>query len=88
MVKVIKRSGKQQVFSVVKIRKSVLAAAKDARLSAAKTKQVVEDVSMSIQKSLKGKKVIRSVDLRKKILGRLDRLARSVARAWREYDNY
>ncbi len=88
MVEVIKRSGKRQSFHVAKVKQSVAAAAKDAKLSAAKTKMLAEEVAVSVQKSLAGKKVIRAVDLRRKILSRLDRFARRVAQAWRDYDSY
>lgn len=86
MGQVIKRGGKRQVFSAIKIRKSIQEAGKDARFSPAKIRELVKEVGDAVIKQYKGKRVVKSIVLRRSILGRLDRRVKSVASAWRRYE--
>jgi len=83
---VIKRGGKKQLFSSARIRKSIQEAAKDARFSPAKTREFVKEIGNSVIKQYKGKRSLKSIVLRRSILGRLDRKVKSVANAWRRYE--
>jgi transcriptional repressor NrdR len=86
MTKVVKRGGKQQSFMPVKIRKSVERAAKDARLAPKRIKELVEEVAEPVIALARQKRVIKAVQLRKSLLGRLERRVKSAARAWRVYE--
>ena len=86
MVHVIKKRGRKQAFSSAKIRNAVLKSAKDAKLSPAKVKQLVKDVADPVISLAKGKRRVKAADLRRSLLGRLDRRAKSVSNAWRRFD--
>jgi len=84
MVQVIKRGGRKQMFMPSKIKNSIMKAARAARISPAKTKDLVKDVGESVIDLYKRKKLVKTVDLRKSILGRLSRRVKSVASAWKK----
>ena len=86
MVQVIKRSGKRQKFVGAKITHSVEKATKEAKLSPAKRKELVKEVSEAVIKACKKKGTIRSTAIRKLILSRLERRSKSVASAWRKHE--
>ena len=83
---VIKRSGRRQAFSATKIRRSVQRAAREARISTARTRELMRDVSDVVVKRYKGRKTVKTTDLRRAILGRLDRRVKYVSAVWRRYD--
>lgn len=83
---VLKRSGKKQLFSITKLERSIANAAKDAKISADKKAKLVKEIVGSVVTGLKGKRVVKAVELRARVLRRLDRRARAVAGAWRKYD--
>lgn len=82
---VIKRDGKAQKFSPSKIKGVIEKSAKEAGLSAARRKELLKDVAEPVIKLYKHKRV-KSTLLRKSILRRLDRRAKSVSAAWRRYE--
>lgn len=84
MVQVIKRGGRRQKFIPAKIKNSIKKAAKAARVSPAKTRELVKDVGESVIDLYKRKKLVKTIDIRKSILGRLNRRAKSVASAWKK----
>jgi len=86
MTTVIKKGGKRQAFSSAKIRKGVMLAAKEAKLSSSKVKVLIKEVAEPVIALAKKKRVVRASSLRKSILGRLDRRAKVVSRAWRNFD--
>ncbi len=86
MAKVVKKSGKKQTFLPRKIRTSVERAAKEAGLNPKKTKELVEEVAEPVIELYRKKKVVKAADLRRSLLGRLDRKAKKVSAAWRRYD--
>ncbi|MBU0457477.1 MAG: ATP cone domain-containing protein [Nanoarchaeota archaeon] len=83
---VLKRNKKKQQFMPIKIRHSVEKAAKEAKLSSARVKQLVLDVAEPVIELAKKKKVVKSTDLRRAILGRLDRRTKKTSKAWRKFD--
>lgn len=83
---VVKKSGKKQKFSKAKLMKSIQDAAKEAGLSPAKRKVLAKEVVDSFVEAAKKKKVMKAVEIRRSVLGRLDRRAKSVSKAWRRYD--
>ena len=82
---VIKRDGKRQAFSPAKVRKSIESAGKDANLSKSKIQELVKEVANSVI-ALYSKKRVKAVQLRKSILRRLNRRAKSVSAAWRRFE--
>ena len=86
MVKVIKRSGKKEAFRPGKIKKSVEKAAKEAGMAPKNIRILISDVVDPLIDVVKKKRVVKAVDIRKSVLRRLDRRAKSVSGAWRRYD--
>lgn len=86
MSTVIKRSQVKQKFSPSKIKNSIYMAAKEAGLSMFKIKELEKEVAEPVIKHFRSKKSIRASEIRKSILGRLDRKAKSVSSSWRKYD--
>ncbi len=86
MVKVIKRSGKREDFRPGKIKKSVEKAAKEAGMAPKNIRILISDVVDPLVDVVKKKRAVKAVDIRKSVLRRLDRRAKSVSGAWRRYD--
>jgi len=84
MTTVIKRGGRKQSFMPSKIKNSIMKASREARVSPAKTRALVNDVGNSVIDLYKRKKLVKVVDLRKSILGRISRRTKSVASAWKK----
>ncbi|GAI15558.1 unnamed protein product [marine sediment metagenome] len=86
MTIVIKKGSRgRQAFSPSKIRRSIRMAAKRARFSPEKTRKVVKEVGEPVIDFYKKKKLVKTTDIRKSILGRLNRNAKSVASIWKRY---
>ncbi len=85
MTTVIKKGGKTEAFSPAKLKSSVSKSAKDAKLTSAKIKKLVEEVAEPVIALCKKKKTVKAVDIRRSLLGRLDRRAKSVSLSWRRY---
>lgn len=87
MTQVIKRGGKRrQSFIPSKIKKSIKGAAREAGFSASKTERVVNEVGNGVINFFKKKKVVKSVDIRRSILRRLNRKAKKVAATWKRFE--
>ena len=86
MTYVVKRDNKRQRFDENKIKRSIRAAAREAKLPEARVKQLVKEVSKNIIDCALCEKEIRSVMLRASILNELDTAAPAAARAWRDFD--
>lgn len=86
MTNVIKRGGKRQKFVGAKVTRAIEDAAKEAKLSPAKRKELVKEVSEAVIKACKKKRAIKSTAIRKLILSRLERRVKSVASAWRKHE--
>jgi len=84
MVQVIKRGGKRQKFMPEKIKNSIKKAAMRVRISPTKTRDLVNDVGNSVIDLIKKKKFVKTVDIRRSILGRLNRRMKSVASAFKK----
>jgi transcriptional regulator NrdR family protein len=87
MTTVIKKGGRRQAFIPAKIKKAVERAAKDARLSSAQIKVLVREVAEPVIAFYGKKKTVKAVDIRRALLGRLNRRAKSVVLSWRRYQN-
>jgi len=86
MVDVIKRDGGHQAFSEKKVRKSIEAAAKEAKVPRKRTREVVDDASREPLNLSKGTTPIETKSIREIILARLDTIEPSVSEAWRAFD--
>jgi transcriptional regulator NrdR family protein len=86
MIDVIKRDGSRQAFSEKKIRRSIEAAAKEAKIPGRRIKQVVDDASREPLGLSKGTTPIEAKNIRDIILARLDTIEPSVSQAWRAFD--
>ncbi len=86
MTYVVKRNSKRQRFDANKIRRSIRAAARDARLPEERVKGLVEQVSKGVIDCARCEPRIRSVMIRASILNELDTAAPMAARAWRDFD--
>ena len=87
MTHVIKRGGeKKQVFNAAKIRNSVKKVARDLKWTPSKIEKLVRDVAEPAISFFKAKRIVKAVDIRRSLLGRLDRTSKAVSRAWRSYE--
>ncbi len=86
MIDVIKKDGSRQIFNEQKVRKSIEAAAREAKIPDTRIRQVVADASREPLHMSKGKKSVETRTIREKILDRLDITEPSVAEAWRAFD--
>jgi len=86
MTKVLKKGKRKQAFRAAKIRKAILMAAKDARVSAARRASLARRLGAHIARGVKGKATVRAANIRKAVLAHLGKHANSVARAWRNYE--
>jgi len=86
MGQVIKRSKKKQTFSAAKVRRSVQRAAREARISTARAGELTRDVADAVVKRFRGRRAVKTTELRRALLRRLDIRARTVSVAWRRYD--
>jgi transcriptional regulator NrdR family protein len=87
MTQVIKRGGKKrETFSPSKIKGAIKKAAKEAGFSASKVEDVVKEVGNSVIGFFGKKKVVKSVDIRRSILGRLERSAKAAAKSWKSFE--
>lgn len=86
MPKVVKRGGKNERFNPLKIKTSVKKAAHEAGLAPAQIGDLVQDIAEPVIQTFSKKEVVKTTELRKSLLGRLDRKAKKVSAAWRRYD--
>jgi transcriptional regulator NrdR family protein len=87
MTSVIKRGGKRrQAFSPSKIKGAIKGAAREAGFSPSKTQAMVEEVGNGVISFFGKKRVVKSTDIRKSILRRLERRAKAVASKWRSFE--
>jgi transcriptional regulator NrdR family protein len=83
---VIKRGGKKEAFKAEKIKRSIRAACRDARLPVKRIKTVVNKVSRPVLKFCRTRKTVATATLKKKILSQLAKVEPAAAKAWRKYD--
>jgi transcriptional regulator NrdR family protein len=83
---VIKRGGKREKFRAEKLKKSVRAACKGARIPPARAKKIVSKVSAKVLRFAKTRKAIGTAILRKKTLAALRKTEPAAAMAWLKYD--
>lgn len=86
METIIKRDGRKQAFSASKMKRSIEKATKEAKVPSVRSKKIVAEVMRSVVKRFKGRKSVKSTELRRAILGRLDRIAKKVSTSWRRHD--
>jgi transcriptional regulator NrdR family protein len=87
MTQVIKRGGKKrEAFNPSKVKGAIKKAAKDAGFSASKVEDVVKEVGNGVIGFFGKKKVVKAIDIRKSILGRLERNAKKAAQSWKKFE--
>jgi len=86
MAKVLKKGKRKQAFRAAKVRKAILMAAKDARVSASKRQKIARMLSQHVAKGVRGKKTVRASNIRKAVLAHLGKQAKPIARAWKNYE--
>jgi transcriptional regulator NrdR family protein len=87
MTNVIKRGGKRkQPFSPSKIKSAIKGAVKEAGFSPSKVEETVKEVGNEVIDVFGKKRVVKSVDIRKSILGRLQRRSKAAAVAWKRFE--
>jgi transcriptional regulator NrdR family protein len=86
MVKVLKKSKKLVAFKVAKIQRSVLRAAKDAKIYPKEAKMLARKVAAVVSRAARRRKVVSTTTLRKAVLARVSKSSRDVAAAWRKFE--
>jgi len=86
MLQVIKRNHKKQRFSPIKIKSSVMKAAREAKISAATKKELIKKVAVPVIEWALTKKKVKSQDIRRHILLKLSKKSKATAAAWKKFD--
>ena len=86
MADIIKRDKRRQKFSRAKLERSIILAARGAKLTTARGKQIAQDIAGGITKEISRRRSIKSTELRRKILSRLESRSKAMISAWRRYD--
>ena len=87
MVKtVIKRDSRRQAFSKAKIVGAVEKAAREARVSSDKRREYAREISEGVAKSLSRRSSVRSSEIRRRVLKRLESRSRAAVSAWKRHD--
>lgn len=86
MTHVIKRGGRRQIFSPAKIKSAIKGALKEAGLPKTKVEENVKKVGNAVIDFFKKKRVAKTTDIRRSILGRLGRISKASASAWRRHE--
>jgi transcriptional regulator NrdR family protein len=86
MTTIVKRDSKRERFEESKIKRSIEAAARDARLPEDRVKRLAEGASRNIIQFARNEKEIRTATIREIVLDKLDLTAPEVSKAWRDYD--
>jgi transcriptional regulator NrdR family protein len=81
-----KGSGKKQVFSPAKLKKSIDGALKDADVKIEKRRQIIDEIVKPISEIVKKKKSISASDLRKSVLGRLETRSKKAVQKWKAFE--
>jgi len=86
MTKVIKRGGKTQKFNPSKVKKSVMAALRDAKVPKPKRAKLVREVAGPVIKACRKRKTIKASAIRSLIVPRLRKKSKEAAAAWLKYE--
>ena len=87
MTQVIKKGGKKkQAFSPSKIKSAIQRSAKEAGFSPSKTEALVKEVGNGVIDFFGKKRVVKSTDIRRSILRRLERRAKAVVSKWKSFE--
>jgi transcriptional regulator NrdR family protein len=83
---VIKKNGEKEVFDEQKIKRGIMAAAKEAGLTEERIREVMNEVYEKLMMDIKDKEEVATQMIREKVLDALDKTEKSVADAWRKYE--
>lgn len=86
MTDVIKRNKTRQKFSVIKLERSIQKAAREAKLNAAKGREIAREIAGGVTKLIKKRKSVKSTELRRRVLRRLENRSMAAVLAWRRFD--
>lgn len=75
-----------QAFIPAKIKRAVERAAKEAGVAPTQIGDLIADVAEPVIELYKKKRVVKTSELRRSLLGRLERRAKKVSVAWKKYD--
>lgn len=86
MTTVIKKGGeRRQAFSPAKIKNAINAAAKEAGLSSAKREELIKEVANPAIEFFKKKRLVKTTEIRRSILRRLEIRSKATASAWKRF---
>jgi transcriptional regulator NrdR family protein len=86
MTEVIKRGGKKQKFNPSKIKRSVMAALRDAEVPKPKRAKIVREVAGPVIKACRKKKTVKVAVIRKLLVAKLRKKCKEGAAAWIKYE--
>jgi transcriptional regulator NrdR family protein len=86
MTKVIKRGGKTQKFNPSKIKKSVMAALRDAKVPKPKRAKIVREVAGPVIKACRKRKSVKASAIRSLVVPKLRKKCKEAAAAWLKYE--
>ena len=80
--RVIKKSGKKQIFSSKKLRKSIDNAAKEAKVEKKRRERIEEEITEVVEELIELNGELTTSEIRDIVLMRLEKMESAVARAW------
>ncbi len=83
MTTVVKRGGRRQSFMPSKVTKSIAGALRNAKVAKAKRDKLTKEISKSVVDAMKKKRVVKAVDIRRSVIGRLSRVSKAAVIAWK-----
>lgn len=83
---IIKRGGKREPFRAEKVKRSVRAACKDARIPAVRARKIVSKVAGPVLRFAAKRQTVRAAVIQKKLLAGLRKAEPKAAKAWLVYD--
>ena len=86
MTDVIKTNGSREPFNEEKVRRSIEAAAREAKIAEERTRELAEQISRLIREMAEEGNEIETRAIRERILNELDATEPAVSEAWRAFD--
>jgi transcriptional regulator NrdR family protein len=85
-MKVIKKSGKEEKFSITKLKQSVTKATKEAKVPPIEMKKIIEKTTKPIIALSKKQEKIKSKDIRKKVFDKFGKKYNSITKSWKAFE--
>ncbi len=84
-MKVVKRDEKREDFDDKKLRRAIERAAERAEIDKDKAREIAERVAKNVEENFRDRDDVKTADIRKRVLDRLDSEERKIADSFRKF---